>query len=730
MKKLLLLIFVISWVIPQPVEAQPKKEITFDKIFDGTFSPDGIRSVNWMQNGQYYTAIEQTDEDVELRKYDITSGDHEILVASSDLSVEGRSKPITIQDYQFSSDEQKLLIKTDIESIWRRSTKENYFIYDLKSDSTRKLTQSENKQQYAAFSPAGDKVAYVQNNNLFVVDLAAGKETQITNDGEKNKIINGSTDWVYEEEFGFAKAWYWSPDGQKIAYYKFDESRVKEFFYTEWGSLYPGQVEYKYPKAGEKNSIVKVGVYDLQSDETTWMDIGEKTDQYIPRINWTRNPDMLSIRRMNRLQNRQDLMLANANTGQSRTIKTERSETWIDVNDDLRFLESGQRFIYTSEEDGYNHIFLYDMEGKFIRQITDGNWEVTNFLGYDKASGKIYYTGTKESPLEQHFYSIGIDGNNEQKLSAKSGWYSVNMSPDFRYYIQTYSAPRTPPKYTLHKSGRGQVRVLEDNKPLQQTLNDYKMPTKEFISLSLSDVTLSGYMLKPADFDSTQKHGVIFYVYGGPGSQTVTKRFAAGQRAMWHRHLTAQGYIVVSVDNRGTGARGRDFEKQVYKKLGQLEIKDQMAAAQFLANKHSYIDATRMGIWGWSYGGYMAALGISKGHDIFKTAISVAPVTNWRFYDTIYTERFMQTPQMNPEGYKKGSPINYADKINGDYLLVHGTGDDNVHFQNSMEWVNALVANNVAFRSMYYPNRNHGIYGGNTRRHLYRMLNDFITEHL
>lgn len=731
MKKLVLLFAIVGLVIqPASLYAQDKKTITFEHIFDGTFSPEGIQAIEWMKDGQYYTAIKQTEDDVELRRYDITTGDYEVLTATTELKVENRDDPITIEDYQFSADETKLLIKTDVEQIWRRSTRENYFVHDLNAESTQKLTQSDQKQQYAQFSPAGDKAAFVQNNNLFWVDLATGKETQITTDGENNKIINGAADWVYEEEFGFAKAWYWSPDGRKIAFYKFDEARVKEFFYTEWGPLYPNRVEYKYPKAGEKNSIVKIGVYDLESGKTTWMDIGEETDQYIPRINWTQDPEVLAIRRMNRLQNQQDLMLADVNTGNTQIIKTERSDTWIDVNDDLTFLENGEQFIYTSEEDGYNHVYLYGMNGNVIRQITEGDWEVTNFLGYNTDTERIYYISTEESPLERHLYSIGIDGNNKQKLSDGAGWNSVNMSRDYSYYIQMFSAPDNPPEYTLHTGNGDQVRVLEDNADLEQKLSEYRMPSKEYIKVELPQATLNGYMLKPANFDSTKKYGAIFYVYGGPGSQTVTKQFASGQRTMWHRYLTTQNYIVISIDNRGTGARGRDFEKQVYKKLGQLEIKDQMDAAQLLGRRHDYIDATRMAIWGWSYGGYMAALGISKGYEVFNTAISVAPVTSWRFYDTIYTERFMQTPQMNPEGYKKGSPMHYVDKIRGDYLLVHGTGDDNVHFQNSIEWVDALIANKVPFQNMYYPNRNHGIYGGNTRKHLYRTLNNFISENL
>ncbi len=729
MKKIFLLILAFAWIF-QPVQAQQKKEISFQHIIDNTFSPSGIQNINWMQDGQYYTTLERLDNDIELRKYNILTGEYEVLVATSNIKVKGREKPIIIQGYQFSSDEKKILLKTDVEQIWRRSTRENYFIHDLETGETKKLTQSDKKQQYAQLSPSGNKAAFVQDNNLFLVNLQTGEEKAITEDGEFNKIINGATDWVYEEEFGFAKAWYWSPDGEKIAFYRFDESRVKEFFMTEWGDLYPGLTRFKYPKAGEKNSIVKIGVYDLSSGETTWMDVGSENDQYIPRINWTKDPNTLAIRRMNRLQNKQDLMLADVITGEVDIIKTERSDAWIDVNDDLKFLGDRNQFIYASEESGYNHVYLYDMSGEKIRQITKGDWEVTNYLGYDKDSGKIYYVSTEESPLQRHLYSINIDGSDKQKLSDGTGWNSINMSRDYSYYIETSSGPANLPTYTLHRGNGEQVRVLEDNSDLRDRLSQFAMPTKEYIKIPLSQATLNGYIMKPHDFDADQKYPVLFYVYGGPGSQTVTKSFGSGQRAMWHRYLTEQGYVVVSIDNRGTGARGRDFEKQVYKKLGQYEVQDQIDVANYLIENYDYIDENRIGIWGWSYGGYMSSLVLAQGGDIFNTAIAVAPVTNWRFYDTIYTERFMQTPQMNPEGYRKGSPLTYADEMDGNYLLVHGTGDDNVHFQNSVELVDKLVDADVQFETMYYPNRSHGIYGGNTRNHLYKMLTNFIIENL
>lgn len=728
MKRFFLLFFILGWII-QPVQAQ-QKELTFQHIFDDTFQSEGIQNVNWMKDSQYYTTLKRINGDIEIRKYDILTGDYEVLLSTSDLKVPGRDKPIIIQDYQFSADESKLLVKTDIEAIWRRSTRENYFIYDFETGKTQKLTQSDEKQQYAQLSPSGERAAFVQDNNLYWVDLETGEETAITTDGVFNKIINGATDWVYEEEFGFAKAWYWSPDGQKIAFYRFDESDVKEFLMMDWQQVYPGLTRFKYPKAGEENSTVKIGVYDIEQDQTTWMDIDSENDQYIPRINWTQNAGTLAIRRMNRLQNEQDLMLADTNSGETEIIKTETSDAWIDVNDDLKFLENGREFVYTSEESGYNHIYLYNLDGEQIRQVTKGEWEVTNYLGFNEETDRFYYVSTEESPLQRHLYSINRDGTGKQKLTDGEGWNEINMSRDFQYYIETFSSPTVPPQYTLHQIDGKQLRLLEDNSTLQKTLGEYKLPTKEFIEIPLSETTLNGYMMKPHDFDSSEKYPVLFYVYGGPGSQTVQKRFGTAHRPFWHRYLTTQGYIVVSIDNRGTGARGRAFEKQIYKKLGQYEVEDQINAARYLTWTYDFIDEDRIGIWGWSYGGFMSSLVLAQGGDLFSTAIAVAPVTSWRFYDTIYTERFMQTPEMNPDGYYKGSPLNYAEQIEGDYLLVHGTGDDNVHFQNSVEMVNRLVEAGVQFETMFYPNRNHGIYGGNTREHLYKLLNDFIIEHL
>jgi len=725
----LLTAVLISW-IALPATAQQTKALQIEHITDDTFDSEEVRNVDWMKDGRYYTALDSTEGDLELRKYDIINGEHEVLLRSSDLQVEGRDGPLNIRDYQFSDDENALLIKTDVEEIWRRSTRANFFYYNLENGELRKLTRSRQKQQYAELSPDGDKAAFVMDNNLYLTDLESGEQTQITTDGEEGSIINGATDWVYEEEFAFAKAWYWSPDGSRIAFYRFDETHVREFFMTEWGPLYPEQVRFKHPKAGERNATVRIGVYNLDSGETTWMDVGSESDQYIPRIDWTKDPNTLAIRRMNRLQNRQELMLADVTSGETEVIKTETSRTWINVNDDLTFLDNGTQFIYVSEESGYNHIYLYTISGKLVNQVTSGEWDVTEFLGYDDDSNRVYYISNEESPLQRHFYSINIDGTGKRKLSDGEGWNEVDMSDDKKFYIQTFSGPAVPPIYTLHRANGERVRVLEDNADLAQKMGEYNFPQKEFLKIDLPQAELNAYMLKPHDFDSSKKYPLLIYVYGGPGSQTVDKEFSSRQRSIYHSYLTTQGYIVASIDNRGTGGRGRAFRDLVYKKLGQLEVTDQIDAAQYLAENFEYVDGSRIGIWGWSYGGYMSSLLMAHGNDVYKAGIAVAPVTSWRFYDTIYTERYMQTPQLNPEGYRKGSVLEVAGKISGSYLLVHGTGDDNVHFQNAVELVDRLVEEDVQFDTMYYPNRAHSIDSGNSRKHLYRLMTDYILENL
>ncbi|HKJ46069.1 MAG TPA: S9 family peptidase [Balneolales bacterium] len=714
------------------LKAQEKKSISFDNIFDGTFKQESVQKVNWMKDGRYYSALKHVGENgtSEIRKYDILNEKYEILVKSNDLIPKDSTNPIQINDYQFSSDEHKLLLKTDVIHIWRRTTRAYYYVYDLQSQKLTRVSPGNGRLSEATLSPDGDMVAYVRDNNLYYMNLDTGKQTQITTDGAKNKIINGLPDWVYEEEFDFFKAFKWSPDGKRIVFYRFDERRVPEYQFPEYGGTYPSAVKYKYPKAGYPNSIVKIGVYDLGNGSTKWMDIGQNTDQYIPRVNWTQNPEVLAIRRMNRLQNHQDLMLGDVITGKTHIIKTETNKAWIDVNDDLTFLNNGKEFLYVSEEDGYNHIYLYKMDGTVIRKITKGDWSVTNIAGINQKKKTIYYLSTENSPIQRQLYSIRFNGEHKRQLTTKQGVHNIDMSPDAKYYLDYASNLHSALEVTLHDASGKQLRMLEDNSGLKKTLSEYNMPDKELTTVTVDDsVKLNACMIKPPNFNPNKKYPVLFTVYGGPGSQSVMDHFGTGMTDLWHDYLATKGYIIFCVDNRGTGGRGQAFEKIVYKNLGHYEVHDQIAAAKYLQTL-PYVEANRIGIWGWSYGGYMSTFSLERGNDVFKMAIAVAPVTSWRYYDTIYTERYMQTPQLNPKGYEESAPLNYANQIKGKYLLVQGTGDDNVHFENSVMLVNQLIKYDIPFQTMYFPNRNHSIYGGNSRRYLFELLSRFVFKNL
>ena len=723
-KRSLLLLFSLI-LLTAAVVAQEKKAITLEDIFKkGTFRTQGIGAIRWMNDGQYYTARETTDNLVSLVKKDITTGNTIATIVTSD------EVGFKFRGYRFSSDEKKLLFPSETESIYRRSSKSVFHVYDIEKKELQKIANGE-KVMYATFSPDASRLAYVKNNDLYMVALSDMREQRITTDGKWNHIINGNADWVYEEEFSMSKAFHWSPDGKKIAFWRFDESQVKEYNMQLWGELYPEDYKFKYPKAGEKNSEIQIKVYHLETGKTVNMDIGQEKDIYIPRLYWTKDNNTLSMVRLNRLQNKMEILHTNVTSGESKVILTEESKTYVDIdyNDNLTYLSDNQSFIITSEKDGFKHIYHYNLEGSLIRQITSGGWEVTNFLGVDEKNKTIYFLSSEKSPMERHLYSIKMNGKGKKEMTTTPSTHRINWSPDFKYYIQTASSVNHPNLITLHKSNGKQVRVMEDNAKAKATIESYAFAQKEFFNFTTSEgVTLNGYMLKPSDFDPGKKYPVLMFVYGGPGSQTVSNSWH-GSRDYWHLHLASKGYIIASIDNRGTGARGKDFKHITYGILGKYEVADQIEGAKYLGNL-PYVDKDRMGIWGWSYGGYMSSLALFIGNDVFKTAIAVAPVTSWRYYDSIYTERYMSTPQKNGKGYDAYSPISHVDKLKGNLLLIHGTGDDNVHFQNSVEMLNRLVDANKQFETFYYPNRNHGIYGGNTTWHLYNQMTDYILRKL
>ena len=719
------LLFALMFFVSESSIAQQKKTVSLEDVFkSNTFSQKSVYGINWMKDGQYYSSLQRGLTGPKVVKINVATGEEEAVL------IDGAALGINFSSYSFNPDESKALIASEVESIYRRSSKGIFHVVDLNSGSAQKLMDG-GKIMYATLSPDNDKVAFVKDNNLFVVELASNVVNQITQDGKWNHIINGAADWVYEEEFSMSKAFEWSPDGKKIAFIRFDETEVPEFNMQTWGKLYPEDYRFKYPKAGEKNAEVSIHIYHLDSKETIHVNAGEEKDIYLPRIYWTNDSNALAFIRLNRLQNQLDLFYADAKDGSSRLILQEKAETYVDLNynDDLRFLEGNKGFIRTSEQDGFKHIYHHDNQGKLIRQITSGNWEVSRLVGIDEKNKKVYYISTEASPLERNLYVINMDGKGKKVLTPEKGSTSVNMSKDFKYYIANYSNAQTPLKVTLNEASGKLVKVLEDNSELKSRLEDFQLSAKEFFRFNTIDGTsLNGYMIKPADFDESKKYPVLMYVYGGPGSQNVTNSWG-GTRDFWHHHLAAEGYIVVCVDNRGTGARGRDFKHMTYANLGKLETEDQIAGAQFLAGM-PFVDASRIGIWGWSYGGYMSSLALLMGNDVFKTAIAVAPVTTWRYYDTIYTERYLQTPQLNAAGYDDYSPITHVNKLKGNYLLIHGTGDDNVHYQNAVDMVDALIKADKHFDVMFYPNRNHGISGGNTSWHLYSLMTDWIKKKL
>ena len=704
---------------------QEKKIITLEDIWKNhQFSQETISGLRSMKDGSNYTVLETIGDGRSIVKYSyLDKNKQKVIVNASDLVYQDNL--IKIDDYQFSSDETKLLIATEDESIYRHSSKSHYFIYDLVTKSLTKLTTG-SKQLYATFSPLANKVAFVKDNNLFYKDLTTDKEVQITTDGASNKIMNGVSDWVYEEELVLVKAFEWSPDGNKIAFYRFDESGVKEWLMQLYGPLYPSEERFKYPKAGEDNSKVAIYFYDVPSTQTTKANIGNNYE-YISRINWTNDSKNLAIQSLNRHQNDLIIHLTDALTGESKIIYQEQNDKYVEVPTS-DFLTTKNQFTITSEKDGYNHIYLYDISGKLINQITKGNWDVTGYYGVDEKNGIIYYQSAEVTPMERQVYSIKLNGSSKKQLTILKGTNDADFSTSFKYFINYHTSANTPNFITLNDN-KGKVKsILEDNFELKDKLTKVELTKKEFFKINVNGNEVNAWKILPSNFDETKKYPVLMYVYGGPGINTVNDAWE-GNNYFWLQLLASKGYIVVSVDNRGTGARGEAFKKITYLQLGKYETEDQIASAKYLATL-PYIDGSRIGIFGWSYGGYMSSLCITKGADVFKTAIAVAPVTNWRFYDNIYTERYMQTPQENAAGYDDNSPINHVEKLKGNYLLIHGMADDNVHYQNTTEMISALINANKQFTQMSYPNKNHGIYGGNTRLHLYNLMTNFILENL
>ena len=750
-------------------QEQESPAFTLERIHaSSALRPESFQGGKWAEQGPIITYIEPVDtaDATHLMRYNLETDERTRVVDGTNLYAEDVDRIVPIEDYTFGENREKVLIYTGSKEVWRTNTKGFYYVYDLDAQTlTPVADRDDGYQMFAKFNPSATRVAFVRQRDLYVVNLETGTETALTTDGSEGAIINGTFDWVYEEEFGLQDGWRWSPDGERIAFFKLDESETQSFPLMNNTTRYPKITRFRYPKAGEVNSEVKIGVVDLSAVDTskrgqshaisyfdtkTW-DPGltkeeEASDphEYIARMGWTPEIDgthRVWMYRLNREQSDLDLLYGNPTTRETEQVLQEARDTYIDVTDDkLSFLGGGERFVFLSERTGYNHAHLYRNDGTYLGPITSGNWEVTQFHGVDEENATTYFTAARDTSLERHLYAAEMDmGRHEsartaQKITSQSGWHSINLSKDWAYYIDQHSAADTPPEWTLHGRDGDRLTTLQANDALAQRLDSLDLPQKRFTTLPAADGTpLNAYVITPTDFDPAKQYPVLMYVYGGPGVQTVTNQWG-GSRQLWHQYLAQKhDVVVVSVDNRGTGGRGKAFQDVPYQQLGQPEAADQIRAAQALADS-AWVDADRIGIWGWSYGGYMTLLSMLKGEgpSTFDTGISVAPVTDWRLYDTIYTERYMSTPQRNEDGYENGAPQTYADHLRADQnlLMVHGDDDDNVHVQNSVQMVNQLQDANKQFRFMMYPTREHGIAGGKTRLHLFTMITNMVTEHL
>lgn len=725
------LFILIVAIVGLNVPSYAQKQITLEDVLYGSFRQNAVGGLYSMKDGLSYSAQENGGQIV---KYNFRNGEQAGIIF--DLSTVKDAPIRNFSSYEFSDDETKILLETNREGIYRHSFKADYYIWN---SVTKELTalSDKGKQQLATFSPDGERVAFVRDNNLFIKSLKFGTENQVTFDGKQNEIINGAPDWVYEEEFSFNKAFAWSPDSKFLAFIRFDESKVQTFSMTMYkgaspshdeNALYPGKYSFKYPKAGETNSTVSVQVYDLKSKTTVEADLGKETDQYVPRIKWMADAADLAVMRLNRRQNQLDVLLVNPNTGDSRPFFSEKNKRYVseDFLDDFTILPDNNYVVVNSERSGYSHLYLYNRQGFEVRQLTSGDFDVTTFYGFDPKKKIFYYQAAQESPAKREIYYVSLDGKKQGKLSSQSGTNNAEFSAGFQYFINIFTNLSTPRQTTLHSADGKLIRVLEDNRKLQDELKNYSISPRELFSFKTSEgISLNGWMIKPVNFDPNKKYPVLMTQYSGPNSQQVLDVFTID----WYNYLAQEGFVVACVDPRGTGARGEEFRKCTYMQLGKYESDDQVETAKYLGTL-PFVDKSNIAIWGWSYGGFMTLLSLEKGGEVFKAGIAVAPVTHWKFYDSVYTERYMRTPRENQEGYDNNSPLMNVKGITGRLLLIHGSADDNVHVQNSMEFTEAMVQAGIPFDMAIYTNRDHGIYGGNTRMHLYKKMTDFLKSTL
>ena len=725
-------LFILTTFLPVFSQNLP---ITLEDIWEkGTFqTKGGPWGIHFRKDGAHYTALSEG----RVEEFDLRTGKKSAtLFDASKVSADVADWTGNIDGYTLSDDERYLLLSTNSKSIYRWSSEGYSYVSELNGSKATAVYEKA-PQRYVTFSPDASKVAFVVANNLFVKEIASGKTTQVTKDGKTNAIINGASDWVYEEEFELVRAFEWSPDGQKIAFLRFDESAVPEMTMERYtGGDYPELVTFKYPKVGEANSTVTAHIFDLASSKITTVESGAEKEDYLPRIAWTPG-GKLCLTRMNRHQNHVWLLLADAASGKTTTLLEETNQYYLDLHEP-HFLADGSGFVWESEKSGFNHLYRYDMNGKEKAALTKGDFDVTAFYGLDEKNGLFYYQAASVNAMQREVFSANLKGKKVTKISGTAGMHSAQFSGNFDYWINSYSTLNDPPRYCVRDRSGKMVRELEQNDKVRNLQKEYGTVPAEFFKVPLEYSAtdeggpwqgyLNGFQMKPANSVPGTKHPVLMFVYGGPGSQQALDQWK-GANYWWFQMLVQQGYMVVCVDNRGTGGRGEEFKKMTYMQLGKLETQDQIAAAKFLGTQPD-VDKSRIGIFGWSYGGYMSSLCLLKGNEVFKSGIAVAPVTNWKWYDSVYTERYMRTHEENKKGYEENSPVNFTDQLKGNYLLVHGLTDDNVHFQHSAEMSNQLISNDKQFDAMLYPNRNHGISDKAARMHLYRTMTKFLDENL
>lgn len=683
------------------------------------YRPNPVEGFRFMNDGRHYSRLVDGD----IKMYDIETGEWVEDILTSDQLGDDR----TISGYTFSNDESLVLFYNNKKQQYRRSFFADYFIWDRNSKVLTEL-YNQSGQMYGHFSTSADKVGFVYDNDLYYRDLSNNEVIRVTSDGRKNHFINGASDWVYEEEFYLTRSFEWSPNGQHLAYLRFDESHVREFTMTDYtNDTYPEYTTFKYPKVGEENSNLTVWVHRIKDGDKIKVPF-EMEDFYIPRIHWT--PDgQLIVFTMNRHQNELSLWLADPNSGEKRLLLKEENPYYINLHDNLTFLNEGEQFLWTSEQDGYNHIYLYDRAGNMIRQLTHGNYDVTDFYGFDSQGERVYFQAAAKNPLNREVYSVSINGGEKKLIAGEEGFNSVGFSSTFDYYILNHSTADRPPRHTVFDDSGNNIRLIEDNEDLIEVQNNIGLTSVDFFTFQTSEgVELNGYRIFPPDFDDNKQYPVLMYQYSGPNSQQVLNSYR-GLNYWWFQLLAREGFIIACVDGRGTGARGQEFRKMTYLELGKYETIDQIEAAKYLADL-DYVDGDRIGIFGWSYGGYISTLCILKGNDVFSSAIAVAPVTDWRWYDTIYTERYMRTREENSAGYMGNSPVYFADQLEGDFLIVHGIADDNVHWQHTAEMIRALNLEDKHYDLYLYPNNAHSISNQNARFHLYTKMTNFLKNTL